>query len=368
VIGSAIEYLALGTDWQGSKDTHLLQFDVKQVLYAGGQIAAAQRASEYLAKSEEWQREVALDMLAYQAEESYYDTVLARALVRVAEESVVAFERHVADAQQAFDVGLIGSFEILRARTELGKRQSDAISARNAALLSQANLCRLLAVPQNTAVEFEGKLEWMPLETPLPEMLAEALSQRAELKALEQAAAAAEENIARVRGEYKPKVAASAQWSTIAGGSKILPDDWTFGVGAEWELYAGGRRKNQVAEAKAQREQLDHQAADVRRLVELDVQQAYIRVQNAIGTICRDKGTVELGLEGRRLANLRFQEGVGTQAEILDAELAVTAAETSLVQALRDYAVAHAALEKALGRGATKRATLEGKGCAEGEL
>jgi outer membrane protein TolC len=62
-----------------------------------------------------------------------------------------------------------------------------------------------------------------------------------------------------------------------------------------------------------------------------------------------ERGTVELATEGLRLAELRFQEGVGTQSEVLDAELALTNAETSLIQALREYAVANASLEKAAG-------------------
>ena len=62
-----------------------------------------------------------------------------------------------------------------------------------------------------------------------------------------------------------------------------------------------------------------------------------------------ERGTRELVKEGLRLAELRFRKA-GTQTETLDAELALTSADTALVQALRDYAVANSSLERAIGK------------------
>jgi len=338
------------------KTTRTIEANVTQVLYAGGQIRAALRASRHLARSEAWQRDVALDVLALEARQAFYDALLAKALERVAADSVVAFERHLADAQHAFDVGLIGTFEVLRAKTELGARERDKIAARNAESLALVNLRRLLALPQDTPVVFEGELAWDPVETPVEALVEEALASRPELRALEEAAGAAAENVRRAKGEYKPNVAAEAKWSSVDGGAGLYPDGLSVSVGADWDVFTGGRRRHAMAEARADRERVAHEIDDVRRLVELDVRRAYIQVRNAIATIRRDRGTVELGREGQRLAELRFKEGVGTQAETLDAELALTQAETSLVQALRDYALAQAALRRALGRDTAERA------------
>jgi outer membrane protein TolC len=50
-----------------------------------------------------------------------------------------------------------------------------------------------------------------------------------------------------------------------------------------------------------------------------------------------------------RLAELRYKEGAGTQTEIIDTELARTQAKTALIQAIRDYFVAYASLQRAAG-------------------
>ena len=153
-----------------------------------------------------------------------------------------------------------------------------------------------------------------------------------------------------MRGQYFPQVAATGEWTHVDGGGSLMPAGWRVTLGAEWELFGGGRRKHEVIEAKARRRGLEHQLEDVRRLTELEVHSAGIQVEDAIAKIRREKGAVALGREGLRLAEVRFQEEVGTQAEILDAQLALTNAQTALATALRSYGVAQAALERAVGK------------------
>lgn len=324
---------------------------LKQVFYAGGQISAAVKASQYLAQSQEWQRLATLDALEYQAKQAYYDCVLADSLVVVAEESVVTFKRHLSDAQQMFDVGMISGFEVLRAKTELGSRSSGLVAAKNAALLARANLRRILSAPQDQPLQLQGELSWIPVSDSMEDHVRFAYEHRPEVLALERGLAAADQDTRRVKGQYKPQVAGQIDYTNTDNAGAAVQDGWKFMVGAEIDIYAGGRRKHEVVESKANKSKLEHQLEDIKHLIELDVRQTRIQVDNAISQIQSEQGNVELGKEGLRLAELRFQEGVGTQAETLDADLALSSAESKLAQALHDYSVAHAALDKALGTG-----------------
>ena len=329
------------------KDTRTDKFSVSQVLFAGGQIRAAIQAADYLATSQQWQRQAILNELEFQTKQSYYACLLTRAIVRVADGSVKTFQRHLDDAKQMLDVGLISNFEVLRAKTEVGARQSDLVAAKNAQRLALVNLHRILALPQDQPFRLVGTPGMAPVETALDELLEQAYQNRPELLALDKAILAAERNVRRVKGQFLPRAAATADWTNTDGGGQSMPDGWTVALGLEWDLYTGGRRKHEMAEAKAQQKKLEHQRDDVKRLIELDVRRSYILMEDALAKIREEKGTVDLGREGCRLAQLRFQEGVGTQTETLDAELALTGAETALVRALNEYAVALASIEKA---------------------
>jgi outer membrane protein TolC len=323
---------------------------VDQVLFAGGQIRAAIRASEYLAKSQEWQKKVTLDQLAFDTREACYTVLLARALERVALESVQTFEGHAADAQRMLDVGMISGFEVLRAQTELGARKADATTAANGVRVAKANLRRILALPTDTPVHLVGRPELAPVEAPVGELVATAREQRPELLALQEGIQAAEQGVARAKGQYWPRVAASAGYSDSHGGMAIASQEgFSATVGAEVDFYAGGRRKYEVAEANEEVNRIRGQYSDVNNLVELDVTRAYIQLEDAAAKVQAEEGNVELAREGLRLAELRFQEGVGTQTETLDASLSLTSAEVAMVRALNSYAVAHASLQRALG-------------------
>lgn len=323
--------------------------ELNQVLYAGGQIRAAINASKYLAESQEWQKAATLAQLEYQAKQAYYDAAASEALVRVAEASVTSFERNLADAQQMFDVGMVSSFEVLRSQTELGSRKANLVEARNIQRLAHANLRRIIAVPQDTPLRLEPKLDYLPYTPEIGELVAQANERRPEIQSLKNGIDAAKADVDRVRGQYKPQAGANIQWQNVDNGGFTQPDGWTFSVAGQWDIYAGGKRKYETVEAKARLRSLEDQLRDLEALVELDITQAYIQIKDSMARIVSENGTRELAQEGLRLAELRFQEGVGTQSETLDAELALTNAERSLVQALRDLAVANATLERAIG-------------------
>lgn len=334
---------------QPDDTTYTQQLTISQVFYAGGSRAAAISASEFLAQSQSWQREATLDELEFQTKQAFYDSMLAATLVRVAEESVRTFERQLADAEEMLEVGYISGFEVLRARTELERRRADLVSAQNAYLLSLTNLRRLIFVPQETPIALNPRVDWAPIETPIDSLVNLANDHRPELLALDEAIAAADQDIRARKGQYLPQLGGQAQYRNTDRAGSSVPDGWTFSVGLEWELYAGGRRKAETQEAAALRDSLVHQRADVERLVELDVTRALIQLRDAMAKVHAERSTLAQAEEGLRLAELRFQEGVGTQTEVLDAELALTAAESQLVQAVRDYAVGNAALERATG-------------------
>ena len=332
------------------KDTRTDQAELRQVLYAGGSIRAGLDAARSLADAQALEREVTIQQLVYDVQEAYYDALLTDALVRVARESVRTFERNRRDAQEMFDAGMISRFEVLRAETELSARKTDATAAENGRRLAMANLRRILNLPRNAPLVLDGAFEGEPVRTPVEEAVTEALAERPELKALHKGIDAAEAGQRTVRGEFLPRVAATVEYTNLEGAPAFTPDGWSFNLGAEWTLFAGGRRWHQLREARADTRAVQHQLSEVERLVELDVTNAYIQTRDAMAQVRSERDTVELAREGLRMAELRFQEGAGTQSELLEAELALTSAETSLAEALRNFAVASAAMDRALGR------------------
>jgi outer membrane protein len=326
---------------------------LQQVLYAGGSIRAGIEASEFLAESETWREAAARNDLVLEVKRAYYDCLLARALARVARESVETFERHREDAAKALEVGAVSRFEMIRAETELSSRRADLDTVKTMQAIAQLNLQRLLHWEEEAPIACDPALpiSWEGDEG-LDAIVASALTARPEIAALEAGLEAAKLQVTAREGQSKPRAAAMAQYQRIEGGSDALPNGLVLSVGLEWELYTGGRRKHEILEAGYQAESLEHELGELKRAVDLEVKQAAFRMDDAAGKIVQTHNTVLLAREGQELAELRFKQGIGTQTETLDADLALVQSRSALVQALRDYLAARAERDKAAGRGA----------------
>ncbi len=353
--GALVNRLFPVSDILPDRETFTAQLRVEQVLYAGGGIQAGIEAAEAMTEVERHRREETLARLEQEVRDAYVQLQHTEALVTVAEESVATFQRHLEDSRELLDAGVVTSFEVLRAETEVGARQTDLSSARTAASLARIQLCRLMGLPQDTALELLDDLAREPFETPLAYYLEQARAYRPELDALEAAEEAADAALRQVRAEYRPRAMARAQYQKIEGAGRVMPEGWSFQIGGEWSLYAGGRRKQETLEAESQRRALGHEQRDARELVEMDVRQAYLRCQESLDRIAQEERRVALAAEGLRLAHIRYEEGVSVQTEILDAALAHSQAKSAHVGALREYAEAHNALIRAAARDSLAR-------------
>lgn len=325
---------------------------VQQIIYAGGKISAGISATGHLTEAERLKQQASLTDVALEATRAYYQSLLAKAIVRVARESAQTFETHLADATKALEVGAVSRFEVIRAQTELTSRKADLLKANSADDVATLNLRRL------TGIEGEGPIylepDWFTAALPteaMESLIDEALINRPELNALGKSIEAARDQVTVKQADGRPQVAGLVQYQYIEGGGEAIPRGLAATVGVRWDWYTGGRVTSQVLEAKSQVRQLEHQRSELERAVKLDVQQSFLRSKEAAQRILMQFATVRLAEEGQSLAELRFKQGVGTQTETLDADLALAQARTALVQALGDYFLAQADLSKASGRG-----------------
>jgi outer membrane protein TolC len=88
---------------------------------------------------------------------------------------------------------------------------------------------------------------------------------------------------------------------------------------------------------------------DKGRQIELEVRTAYSDFIEAREVLESQQKVQEQADEALREARARAEAGTGTQLDVLDAETSLTQARTTQIQALHDYAVARARLERAIG-------------------
>jgi outer membrane protein TolC len=349
----------------GSDQNWDSQIRVVQSLYEGGRIASSLRVAK-LTKEQallNYQTSVADTVVDVQV--AYFDVLLAEQQIIVQEASVELLSRELADTKRRFDAGTVPSFNVLRAEVELANAQPKLIRARNSFRIAKNNLANLLGfnIPRETfediPLKLSGKLEAVPYEMELPRAITLALEQRTELGALRKAESLRKEDIVNARASYKPSLQVYAGYE---GHNSILQNDlntdlhgWIAGAQLSWDIFDGGLAHGKIKQARALQEKAEVDLEDAGRRIELEVRTAFSNFREADEVLKSQEKAVEEGEEALRLAKMRNEAGTATQLDVLSAQTALTEARTTQVQALHDYAVARARLERSVG------ASIQGK-------
>jgi outer membrane protein len=181
-------------------------------------------------------------------------------------------------------------------------------------------------------------------------LVAKALEARPELKSLLKVEQAQEITLRSIKGSYGPTLAAST--GVTAGGTDLgaLAPNWNAGITMSWPLFQGLSTVSQVREANATLRDVKLQLESMRLQVRLDIDQGRLAVRGAKASIRAANDALTNAKERLRLAEARYETGVGNVIELGDAQVAETTAAAQVVQADYNLAAARAQLLAALGR------------------
>lgn len=333
--------------------------EVKQMIYSGGQTKAAIKIAKLTEDSSYFALRDTVDRVISLVRQQFYNVLLNKALIVVAEESIALLSDELKDQKNRFDAGTVPRFNVLRAEVELANAQPDLISAKNDYLISQLELAKTLGVKsagmeRNVNFEPTGELiHNMGKEIALEVALKTARENRAFLKVQRNTMEQEEQQIKLARSGYKPRLDANAGYemrnSRQTDDLSKETNGWFAGVTGSWNIFDGFETKGKVIQAKARLESAKVNYEDSIQQVELEVQKAYANVLEAKEFIASQQKTVEQANEALRLSRERLDAGAGTQLEVLDARVALTTARTNEYQARFNYLSALAELDRAMG-------------------
>jgi outer membrane protein TolC len=328
---------------------------VRQVIYAGGQVRAAVKIAKLTEDNSYWALRDTVDAVIARTRTQFYEVLLARALIFVAEESVKLQEDQLKDQQNRFEAGTVPRFNVLRAEVELANVRPNLIRARNNLLIAQLNLAKTLGIEAapDGRITFNvvGELNVAGRPRGLTTALALARERRPFLKVQRQRILIETQQIKVALAGYKPRLDVNGGYlvrnSRLTDNLDDTVNGWFFGVSGSWDLFDGFETAGRVKQARATLETARVTYDDSVRQVELEVQQAYANLQQARETIQSQQKNVEQALEALRLANERLAAGAGTQLDVLDARVALTRARSTEVEARADYSKALAEYDRA---------------------
>jgi len=282
----------------------------------------------------------------------FFQARAAKGLVAVASQSLENQDRHLKQVEAFVEVGTKPAIDLAQSRADRANALVQLINAQNGYETAKAQLNQAMGVegPSDYDVSDEVFPSVSGEERSGEELLAEALSGRPEVAAAERAMRAQALTLRAARADYWPSLAASTGLTDAGGQLGDLSWNWSAALNVSVPLFRGGATQAQVREAKWGLEAAKAQADTVRQQVRLDVEQARLAVRAAKAALDAAGDALVNAQELLRLAEGRYETGVGSIIELGDAQVALTAAAQQKVQAEYTVATARAQLIRAIGR------------------
>jgi outer membrane protein TolC len=323
-----------------------LTLTASQLLYNGSVIPAI-RGANFSRDASFFSLSDTIDIVIATVREQFYQVILNKELIGVQEESVRLLQSQLKDQQNRFEAGTVPRFNVLQAEVALANQQPTLITARNNLRVAQLQLAKTIGLDFNPArgdqppLECKGELTFEPREMALTTAIELGKERRPFLKQQRANVLIQLEQVHGAYAGYQPLLSLNGgyEWASSPFSDKLSNVDkgWFFGVTGSWPIFDGFATAGVVKQQRALLSEARITYDDAVRQVELEIQQAYSNLEQDKQLVAATSKTVEQAREALRLASARLGVGAGVQLDVLNAQVALTQAQSTRIQALSSY-------------------------------
>ncbi len=338
-------------------DNYRSRLDAQWPLYTGGRLEALERAAQTDASALDHDRSAVRSDVRAEISRAYWSLVSASESIAVLDRALERVDAHLRDARNRLEAGLVSPLDVLSAEAQRARQQMLRIQAASARDVADAALARLVGLTPGTRVEPASRLDAAASRSADFEVLwAEARATRPDRLALDARIGSAGQRREAATASRKPTIAVGAGLDYARPNPRIFPrqgawqESWDAGISVDWPLFDGGRARADLAEASATQRAAEARLAEFDSLLALEIRRRLTEVVSSQAAIGAADAAIRAATEAYRVAGDRFNAGVATSTDVLDAQLTILQASLDRTQAAVSLRIAEADLARAVGR------------------
>jgi len=341
---SGPETIEIGSDksWNATVSAY-------QSLYSAGRNQALRTVARLGAATAQLDAASRRHQTALTTTQLFYQVMQAQSLLKVTEQDEQRAREHFQIAVARVKAGAAPQFDQLRAEVDVANAHQKVIAARTGVEAAKNQLKNVLAIDVEQPIQIKAEPQPEPITPDAQACRQLAVAHREEIKIAKQGVLIAQQKLRLARAQQGVNLGAIASYSRQNATGFGEDYSWSVGVQASKPLLDGGSSQAKQEQARQQLRQAEIGVQQVTELVALDVAQALLALEEAKAKLASTQKTVEQARESLRLAEIRYNAGVGTPVEVTDARTALAAAETNNVNAIYSYRIAEARLARAVG-------------------
>jgi outer membrane protein TolC len=329
--------------------------EARQPLFAGGGILANYQANKIGEDTALVEETAKVQDVVQDVKIAYFNVLRARRLLQTASQAVEMLKAHCDVARNFHRVGLIPKNDMLQAEVELANGKQSQVRAQNALELAKSRMNNVLKRDLFSPVEIVDILDYQPMARTFEECLNIARKNRPEIRIADLRTDQARKLVSVAQSEYFPNVSLVGNYArfgdtpAVSGTPFRDMESWQVMATASWNFWEWGKTKYRVDAGRARENQAVDQAKELSDTIALEIRNAYLVLQEAESQIAVSKIVIEQAEENFRISEARYKERVARATEVLDAQTLLTRAKSEYANALGDYNISYARLQRAIG-------------------
>ena len=293
-----------------------------------------------------------------QVKNAYFAILMAKEAFNVYKDVYENAVRNYEEAQKKFDAEKISEMELLRAKTSVANAIPNVYNAESSIILALWQLKAVLGVDLDMNLDVAGKLEDYAQQMfyDIHQHDSVDLDHNTTMKQLAIQSEMLAETIKLQKYANIPSLSLAFNYSMNAMTNDFNFSEyrWTpysyVGISLNIPIFAGGKRYNQIRQAKNQYQQMQLQTENTERQLKIAIRQSLTTMETNMKSYYSAQDAVEMAAKGYSIAEKAYQIGRSTLIELNDAQLALTQARLAEYQAIYNFVVAKSQLEQTLGQ------------------
>ncbi|MBE9207670.1 TolC family protein [Nostoc sp. LEGE 06077] len=326
-------------------------------LYTSGSRQAIIRQAEEQLRIDELDVENQSREIELNIRTQYYNLQQADEQVRINQSAVANAQASLQDAQARERAGVGTRFDVLQAQVNLANAQQDLTNSLSDQQIARRQFGTLLSLPQTVDITAADTVAvaglWQPT---LEQTIVEAFQNRPELRQQIAQRNISEQQRRQALAQVRPQIGLVTSYNLLDrfNDSASVTDGYSIGLQASVNLFDGGAANARAAQARTNIAIAETQFANQRDQIRFNVEQYYAQLRSNLDNVQTSSVGLEQAREALNIARIRYQAGVGTQTEVIEAENDLTRAEGNRVTAILDYNRALANLQRAVSARASR--------------
>jgi outer membrane protein len=332
---------------------YAFSFQIVQPVFTGGKIFFNYKNAELdLRIAKEKEKNSKGDTIL-NVRKMFYNIQIMQELLKAHQEAFSLAESNYNNVKKSFDLGMVSQYDLLRAELAFSATRPDVLRMENLLETSTLGLKLMLGLPSAQDIRLQGELGYRQLQLELVKLLQDSRKNRSELLQLQMQKQKIDNLLKIAWAQYIPNFSLVASYSYQSDFFKFTPGNWdnyfNISLGVSFPIFSGLKRSAQIGEMNVLKKIMDLNVKQLNDANQLEVESKYRTINQEYENIQLGLKNVESAKEGVRIAELNYHEGMITILELNSSYNELTRAKVNYLQALYNYNIAIAELEKITG-------------------